>query len=584
MHTSTYQTTELNPASLNQIYPHRRDKNCNCALCRSKNRQAQRRRPPLDSTLQEIEEGRTVSLTKTTLSWTGPHLIDRDLSRISGAGIYVVTRNEKPIYVGQTESFSQRFSHLLSSLNQLGCDVRKHKIYLATISLANGSPVTTSVRKHVESVIIRTYMKQSVQLQNRSSINAFKVGSGGLFINNKGRNLPPGLKKIIKHSPDSIFEISKNDQYMSQRPDYKNSSITELFADEEFEFDDIFNDEFELRRRKRSSRNKPVSVSTSQAKFKRRRNPAINRSSSAASINPAHDSEFVRWLQRSLNQVLQLRLRTHGVMNPATRNAIRDFQVQQGLPVTGIAGPEVEQALHESRHSIELSTQDMGEAKEFEFIELETGAGKPMLRHGSRGSDVTDLQRRLNTAGFNAGTVDGIFGSNTDAAVRAFQRSRGLDTDGIVGPMTWGALLSIKKRKRRKPRRRGSSGGGEIRYGKGWGGSEGVADAAKEIAASMGIPVTSEKRNLEETIRLDSKTTSDHYTGNINAFATDLGVRGSRGDELASAIASKYGIPQSSIGTFNRTTIQVQDRRYSLQLLWRVDGHYDHVHLGIRRV
>ena len=129
-----------------------------------------------------------------------------------------------------------------------------------------------------------------------------------------------------------------------------------------------------------------------------------------------------------------------------------------------------------------------------------------------------------------------------------------------------------------------STAGGGIHAGKGWGGSEGVADAAKQIAAGMGVPVTSQKRDLAATQRVGSSTGSDHFTGNSNAFAVDLGVSGAKGDQLAKAIAQKYGIPESNIGTFNRHTITVDGQRYSLQLLWKVAGHFDHVHLGIRKV
>jgi hypothetical protein len=63
----------------------------------------------------------------------------------------------------------------------------------------------------------------------------------------------------------------------------------------------------------------------------------------------------------------------------------------------------------------------------------------------------------------------------------------------------------------------------------------------------------------------------------------DFGVSGQRGDQLARAIARKYGIPEANLGTYNRHIINVDGQRYSLQLLWKVEGHYNHVHFGIRR-
>lgn len=65
---------------------------------------------------------------------------------------------------------------------------------------------------------------------------------------------------------------------------------------------------------------------------------------------------------------------------------------------------------------------------------------KPMLRRGSRGSAVVELQQRLGRTGFPL-QADGIFGIRTDAAVRSFQSAKGLAVDGIVGPKTWAALL-----------------------------------------------------------------------------------------------------------------------------------------------
>ena len=64
---------------------------------------------------------------------------------------------------------------------------------------------------------------------------------------------------------------------------------------------------------------------------------------------------------------------------------------------------------------------------------------RPLLLHGATGPAVADLQRRLNAAGFPC-EVDGVFGAETHDAVCAFQSSRQLDVDGVVGPQTWAAL------------------------------------------------------------------------------------------------------------------------------------------------
>lgn len=64
----------------------------------------------------------------------------------------------------------------------------------------------------------------------------------------------------------------------------------------------------------------------------------------------------------------------------------------------------------------------------------------PLLRQGNTGPEVRDLQTRLRNMGFDPGPIDGIFGPTTHAAVIAFQRSRGLVPDGLVGVLTWTAL------------------------------------------------------------------------------------------------------------------------------------------------
>lgn len=64
-----------------------------------------------------------------------------------------------------------------------------------------------------------------------------------------------------------------------------------------------------------------------------------------------------------------------------------------------------------------------------------------ILRRGSQGSDVAEVQARLSELGYIPGPIDGIFGAKTEAAVIRFQRDRGLTPDGIVGPLTYNALF-----------------------------------------------------------------------------------------------------------------------------------------------
>jgi hypothetical protein len=62
-------------------------------------------------------------------------------------------------------------------------------------------------------------------------------------------------------------------------------------------------------------------------------------------------------------------------------------------------------------------------------------------RRGSKGDEVSTIQRRLQELGLYDGAVDGSFGGATEIAVRRFQRDHHLDIDGNVGPETWRALF-----------------------------------------------------------------------------------------------------------------------------------------------
>jgi hypothetical protein len=90
---------------------------------------------------------------------------------------------------------------------------------------------------------------------------------------------------------------------------------------------------------------------------------------------------------------------------------------------------------------------------------MSVGTNLPYLRISSGGPLVRSLQEQLQRDGFLDGRVDGIMGRRTEEALREFQRGRGIDADGIVGPDTWRALgeagldlASLEPRRSRRAR------------------------------------------------------------------------------------------------------------------------------------
>jgi len=68
---------------------------------------------------------------------------------------------------------------------------------------------------------------------------------------------------------------------------------------------------------------------------------------------------------------------------------------------------------------------------------------QPILRLGSTGEEVREMQQILNATGHGYLILDGIFGPLTEEAVKRFQQTYNLTIDGIVGEVTWTILLEI---------------------------------------------------------------------------------------------------------------------------------------------
>ena len=77
-----------------------------------------------------------------------------------------------------------------------------------------------------------------------------------------------------------------------------------------------------------------------------------------------------------------------------------------------------------------------GGAAAYVLYDKQEQAEYALSKYGSTGSEVRNIQQKLKSLGYYGGSVDGIYGTQTQNAVRSFQRSVGITVDGIAGPQT----------------------------------------------------------------------------------------------------------------------------------------------------
>ena len=123
---------------------------------------------------------------------------------------------------------------------------------------------------------------------------------------------------------------------------------------------------------------------------------------------------------RPLQQLLRARnhpVAVDGIFGPLTESAVKAFQQSKGLADDGIVGP-----LTWPQLIVQVKKGSTGDAVR--------GVQEVMDFHDQSGGEAPPVQ------------IDGIFGPRTDAWVRGFQTAVGTASDGIVGPMTWRAMVS----------------------------------------------------------------------------------------------------------------------------------------------
>jgi peptidoglycan hydrolase-like protein with peptidoglycan-binding domain len=136
-------------------------------------------------------------------------------------------------------------------------------------------------------------------------------------------------------------------------------------------------------------------------------------------LRPGSSGDVVRQLQSALQGLGYNPGAIDGQFGSRTEAAVKAFQRAQGIAVDGVVG--------------DITWLNIDEADN----------SNPTIRRGSTGNPVRRAQKRLTLGGYDTNGVDGIFGADTEAAVRRFQGDRALTVDGVVGPRTWAEIDAL---------------------------------------------------------------------------------------------------------------------------------------------
>ncbi|HHW71541.1 MAG TPA: peptidoglycan-binding protein, partial [Clostridiales bacterium] len=140
--------------------------------------------------------------------------------------------------------------------------------------------------------------------------------------------------------------------------------------------------------------------------------PTVN---AASLLRVGSRGSQVKELQNKLNELGYNCGKADGIFGSRTQKAVKDFQRANGLSVDGIVGPKTLAALYDGKTSSNATSPSKPTSSSNSSASITS-----TLRRGSRGSQVVALQKRLNELGYNCGKADGIFGANTESAVKKF--------------------------------------------------------------------------------------------------------------------------------------------------------------------
>ena len=197
-----------------------------------------------------------------------------------------------------------------------------------------------------------------------------------------------------------------------------------------------------------------------------------------------------------------------GKFGSGTKKAVMQFQRVNGLTVDGLAGTQTQKLLYSQVDSgVSGGSSSSGSSSSGSSGFTRT------LRKGYTGADVIAVQQKLKELGFYSGSVDGVYGTGSIAAVKKFQQQNGLTADGLVGSRTYAALMSASSGSSSDSSSSGSSSGTSDSSS----GSSGQTYA--EGTLSYGSTGTEVKKMQQALKALDYNVSADGSYGALTQMA-----------------------------------------------------------------
>lgn len=159
--------------------------------------------------------------------------------------------------------------------------------------------------------------------------------------------------------------------------------------------------------------------------------------------------DTVKQLQEDLDELDYYSGTVTGRFGNLTKEAVRLFQKDHGLTSDGVAGPKTLAKIKSEITGEEVEAEESGTAAGTGTVTVNPSVSlkdvprlntEVTLRLGSRSGYVTRMQKALAALGYFTDKCDGVFGSDTEAAVKLYQKAKGLTADGVAGRATLRAI------------------------------------------------------------------------------------------------------------------------------------------------